>query len=235
METQSDNLAAAPVMGPVRQASPRTVTTYLTWLVIVLIVVVAVLIFVSMAAEPQAPRTSAERDLARFEELVKKNPRDAGVQAGMAAALAQVGSYEQAIGRYKVAIKLKAQPQYFVALAEAYQVTGNTEEAVKTARLAQKLNEKFVGGWFVEGKIFFDQGQYDKALAPLYRSVDLEPGASDIHYLIGQSLEQLGKTKAAADEYQKALQFLPDYQEALDALEKLGVKPDKLQSRGGLH
>lgn len=230
MDFQSDSLSTAKAAPP-----ERSVTTYLTWVVTALIVLVAVLIVLTFLRAPQAPRTAAERDLAKFELLVAEKPRDPKAQAGMGAALAQVGSYKEAVKFFQTSLKLKKDPEVYVALADAYHRMGSKGEALANARKAQKMSDKYVGGWFVEGRIHYETGDYKKAVKPLFKSMEIDPGASDIHYLLGNSFEKLGMKKAAVDEYQAAIKYLPDYQEPLDGLKRLGVKPIKSSAVEGAH
>jgi len=213
----------------------RSMITYLTWAVGALILVVGGMIVLSVTSEPPAPRTSAERDLAKYEELVKDKPRNAAAQAGMGAALMQTGSYKRAIEHLDKAVKLDPRSDYYVVLAETHVALGDTELAIRDLKKAQKSDEGYDRAWYLEGKIYFDQGDYAKAIGPLNRTLELEPGASDVHYLLGQALENLGKREAAIDSYREALKFLPDYKEALDALEKLGAKNVESQTTGDAH
>lgn len=218
------------------QGSPsRSMITYLTWAVGALILVVGGLIVLSVISEPAAPRTSAERDLAKYESLVKEKPNDVVAQAGMGAALLRTGSYERAIEHLEKAIKLDPKSRYYVVLAEAHEASGDTKSAISTLKTAQKRNEKDDQAWYAEGKIYFDHEDYAKAIGPFNRTVELEPGASDVHYLLGQALEELGKREAAIDSYREAVRFLPDYQEALVALERLGVKNIESKPTGDPH
>ena len=209
--------------------------TYLTWVVGILILVIGGMIALSVTGEPMAPRTSAERDLAKYEDLIKEQPRNAAAQAGMGAALVRTGFYKQAIEHLDKAVKLDPKPAYFVVLAEAHEALGDTKSAISTLRKAQKKNEKYDRAWYAEGKIYFDQGDYAKAIGPLNRTLELEPSASDVHYLLGQALEKVGKREAAIDSYREAIKFLPDYQEALKALEGLGAEDVKSQTTGDSH
>ncbi len=212
----------------------RSILTYLIWIVGALILVIGVMIIWSVVSEPAAPRTSAERDLAQYEDLVKEQPQNAAARAGMGAALVQAGAYQRAVEQLNTAIKLGARPEYYVVLAEARVGLGDTKSAISALKKAQNMNESYGSAWYAEGKIYFDEGEYAKAIGPFNRTLGLEPSASDVNYLLGQSLEKLGKREAAIDAYRKAIKYLPDYAEAIDALEALGVKAEP-QTTGDGH
>ena len=221
MDNQSDNKVT---IEPMAGAAPRSAMAYLTWLVMALIIIVGGLLGWSLLQPPPVPRTSAERDLARFEELIREKPRDPAAQAGMGAAFLRVGSYERAIEHLNIAVKLEPDPRYRVALVEAYVGQGDTKAAINTVRTAQKANPRFERVWYAEAKIYYDRGEYAKAIGPFHRSLELEPGASDVRYLLGFSQEKLGKHKAAIEQYREALRFMPDYEEALAGLARLDRK-----------
>lgn len=193
-------------------------------IVIALILVVAGLIGWSLLSEPQAPRTNAERNLAQFEGLIEERPDDPRVQAGMGAALLEIGAYDRAIEHFEAAVKLSAEAKYYTALAEAQIGAGNQKAALTAVRRAQKINKRDARAWFLEGKIFFDDGKYAKAVEPWLESVELEPSAADTHYLLGEALEKTGNTDEALGHYETAIKYLPDYKEALAGLARLKKK-----------
>ncbi len=193
-------------------------------IVIALILLVAGLIVWSLVSEPQAPRTNAERNLAQFEGLINERPDDPRVQAGMGAALMEIGAYERAIEYFEAAIKLNQEAKYLTALAEAQIGAGNQKAALTAVRRAQKINERYPRAWFLEGKIFFDDGQYAKAVEPWLESVALEPSAADTHYFLGEALEKTGNKDEAIGHYETAVKYLPDYEEALAGLARLKKK-----------
>lgn len=208
---------------PRSDSSP--VFAFLIGLIFVLIVFVVGMIGWSALKEPPAPRTSAERDLARFEGLTKTDPSDPGAHAGLGMAYMQTGGYPQAVDHLKKAVKLKAQePLYYTEMAKAYLGMGKTKEALGTLARAKKLNEKFEEAWFQEGKIYFDQEDYPNAISSLTKSMELQPSASDTHYLLGLSFERSSKTEAAVAHYREAVKYMPDYRDAIDALARLQVK-----------
>jgi tetratricopeptide (TPR) repeat protein len=222
LDTGINNRLTAPRVEP---ATSKSVVTYLTWLVTVLIVIVAGLLIVSLVGEPPAPRTSAERNLARFEELVKKDPKDSGAQAGMGVALMDIGAYDQAITYLKKALKLEGNnARYQVTLAEAYAMNGQDSQALKTLADAKRINGRFEDAWYLEGKIYYDQENYKKAIDSLMKVVEINPNAADTLYLVASAYEKSGNVASAKIYYQKALEYIPDFIEAQEALQRLEEK-----------
>lgn len=75
------------------------------------------------------------------------------------------------------------------------------------------------------GKIRFESGQIDGAIADFDKVVAQTPEYLVAYFYRGQAHAKKGnKTKAIAD-FKKALEIAPDYEEAIIELKKLGVRP----------
>ena len=73
-------------------------------------------------------------------------------------------------------------------------------------------------GW---GRSLFRVGSYEEALDALARAIALNPDlarAGAVHHLMGQAAQELGRTEAAAEHYERALQLDPRNAPVLDRL-----------------
>lgn len=217
-----DNPADSMMAPKAPRSASLPLINALIGLVFVLIVAALAMIAWQMLSEPPVPRTSAERDLARFELEVKQHKADPIAHASYGEAFMQVGSYAGAVKEFKKAIKLSpGDSRYYVLLAKAYAAQNDVQPAIVALTKAKKLDENSEEAWFIEGKIAYDQKDYRKAITAWTKSMELQPSASDVHFLAGQAFEKTSQTDAAMAHYREALKYMPDYPEAREALQRL--------------
>lgn len=70
----------------------------------------------------------------------------------------------------------------------------------------------------------YDLGKYVDALKVLELTLVIKKTNEEVYFWMGKCFEKLEKKEQAIQNYQLALQFDPNYMEAQDALNKLGVK-----------
>lgn len=75
------------------------------------------------------------------------------------------------------------------------------------------------------GYLFFNSGQYDKAVTYLTVALEQEPDNYTYHYLLGSSFERLKKYKEAIASLEKVLEIKPNHK---NSIKKLGVINFKL-------
>jgi len=71
------------------------------------------------------------------------------------------------------------------------------------------------------------KGAHDEAVEQLQRAAEVSPAYPDIHFRLGQALEDLGRRDAAAGEYRKAIACHPRYLEAHVALAFCLLRQDR--------
>ncbi len=86
------------------------------------------------------------------------------------------------------------------------------------------LNYTFMDAYLEKAIALYDLEKYAEALAVLDKAVTLQNSFSEGYYYRGRCLEKLKQTDDAIDSYQRAVMYDPEYTEAKEALQKLGVK-----------
>jgi protein O-GlcNAc transferase len=99
-------------------------------------------------------------------------------------------------------------------LALALHLVGRTEEAIAHIKQALRIEPKSAEGQAFLGKLLLAQNNWDEAVLRLQQAVALQPTA-DLHYILGRTLEEQGRTEKAIAQYQLTLQLQPDHAEAL--------------------
>ncbi|HCF63159.1 MAG TPA: hypothetical protein DEU93_02435 [Chitinophagaceae bacterium] len=69
--------------------------------------------------------------------------------------------------------------------------------------------------------IYFNNAQYKSSIDVLEKAVTLQNNFDVGYYWLGRNYEKLNQKEKAAENYQRALMYDPQYFEAKEALEKL--------------
>lgn len=98
------------------------------------------------------------------------------------------------------------------------------EKAISFFDKALLLNFTFMEAYREKAIALYDQGKYKEALAVLDKAVTLQNNFDEGYYYRGKVLEKLNRVDEAIESYQRALMYDPEYMEAKDALNRLGIK-----------
>jgi tetratricopeptide (TPR) repeat protein len=123
-----------------------------------------------------------------------------------------------------VANKAAAQKEALLIKGIYYSKTGNKQKALALFSEALQLDYTFMLAYREKAMALYDLGQYKEAIALLEKATKLRNNFDEGYYWLGKCNEKLGKLNEAADYYQMALYYSPDFIEAKDALGRLGVK-----------
>lgn len=181
-----------------------------------------------------APRTEAERALFLAIQSVKANPNDAQARIKLAAAYLELGRVNNAVKEAKVAARLapdNGQAHFVLGLAQKEQ--NNLKEAIKSFEKAAnskgQLAPFYQNCWLEAAQANMDLKDYKKAVKAYEKALDFGPESSPILYSLGVAYEKSGDKVTALAYYEEALEYTPDYKEAVDAAKRLikqGVTTD---------
>jgi len=197
--------------------------------------------------QPQAPRTSVERDILQAEAQLKVKPKDEDAWKAYVAALVAAGRYgdaRDAVNRGEAALgKLpafalasgqvyRAQGDLGKALAEAKRAAASALKlrAAKVKELAEKgvapdpktlFGEELIDAEVLTAEIEIDLGKLDEGVAAYTRALEQSPVMADVLAARGDLYAKMKRYGEARADYTKALSFGADYQPAIDGLEKL--------------
>ncbi|MGA1795430.1 MAG: tetratricopeptide repeat protein [bacterium] len=79
---------------------------------------------------------------------------------------------------------------------------------------------------FLLGRIYVEQGDYDKARGVLHEVVSVEPGNAEAHYLLGRVYEYTGDRQAAYEAYERTLHYNPRHPDASQGIIRLYKEMD---------
>jgi tetratricopeptide (TPR) repeat protein len=165
--------------------------------------------------------------LARFLELAKRYPRDAGLFNIGGVLHARIGRLEDALTFYNKALEIR--PDY----AEVYNNRGNAlsslgrrTEAVSSFGKALSVMPDYAEAHNNLGSVLHDMGKYEDAAASYAKALKIRPGYAEAHNNLGNVLKDLGRTEEALASFTAALGINPGFSQAYnnmgDALRSLG-------------
>ena len=105
-----------------------------------------------------------------------------------------------------------------------YSATGNKQKALNLFDSCLALEYTYMFAYREKAIVLYDLGKYEEALKVLDKAVTVQNKFDEGYYWMGRCYEKLNRIKDAIDSYHSALLYNPDYDEAKDALRKLGVK-----------
>jgi len=147
-------------------------------------------------------------------------PGNAVAQYNLAIMLARAGRPDEAIARYREALRLK--PDYFEArnnLGEALAGAGRWTEAIDQYREALRLDPGYAMIHVNLGDALLHLGRLDEAIASYEEGVRVEPDSPNAYFQLGAALVRAGRAPEAIAVFENLLQLSPD---APDARTELG-------------
>lgn len=82
----------------------------------------------------------------------------------------------------------------------------------------------FAEGWHLRASLYFQNGQIGPAMYDLEQTLHLNPNHFRALYGLGVIMEQLDRPQLALEAYQLALAIYPHYDDAKQAIERIGVR-----------
>ncbi|HVP69650.1 MAG TPA: tetratricopeptide repeat protein [Anaeromyxobacteraceae bacterium] len=174
-------------------------------------------------------RAGREGEAVRYlERALAIDPSDRVANANLADALRRAGRIEEAIARYRVALRQEGPDDAMVHsnLGVALMTAGKLDEAESHFRSALAVDPGYVAAHYDLGVLFATEGRDPEAVVEYREAVRLQGGFADARTNLGMSLARLGRWEAAIAEFDGALRTNPG--DALAhyargaALEKLG-------------
>ncbi len=102
--------------------------------------------------------------------------------------------------------------------------SGDVNTALNYFDKSLSLDYTFMLAYKEKASLLFDLSKFDEAIKVLKKAVTLQNNYEDGYYWLGKCYEKLNDSANAIENYRKAIFYFPDFDEAKDALGKLGVK-----------
>lgn len=172
----------------------------------------------------QTPRvTSAlERELVAYQGRLKEKPNDLQVRVAIAQVYARMGDKTRAISELEDVLEVKS--DYWDALFQLGMIhlsSNRKAEAISQFKKAAKAKPDDELAYYQLGTIAYKDGKYKDAALYMEKTVKISPILADGHYYLASSYEHLGEKDLAKRQYEEALKYIPDYEQAKDGLARV--------------
>lgn len=172
----------------------------------------------------QTPRvTSAlERELVAYQGRLEKKPNDLRVRVAIAQVYARMGDKTRAVAELEKVLEVKS--DYWDALFQLGMIHLNSNkkaEAISQFKKAAKAKPDDELAYYQLGTIAYKDGRYKNAAVYMEKTVEISPILADGHYYLASSYEHLGEKEQAKRQYEEALKYIPDYEQAKDGLARV--------------
>lgn len=173
-----------------------------------------------------APRSELERAVFAAEEAVRANPQDAGARVKLAAAYLEQNSVSSAIEQAEFAIRLapKDPSGYYVlglAQSESGDLKGAAGNLKKAAGLKGQLGDFYADVYAALATVQEKDGDLKGAIKTMGKALDQAPENAVYLTTRGRMHEDAREWVWALDDYLSALQYVPDYEPAGEAYNRL--------------
>ena len=147
---------------------------------------------------------AAKRD---YERVLRSDPRNRNALLGLGAIAVREGRWDDASERYTVLLRLN--PRDSIAQAGLISVHENVDPLRGESQIKILLREEPVASHlhFTLGNMYAEQNRWGEAQSAYFDAYRLQNGNPDYAYNLAVSLDQLGKSAAAAGYYRQALEL----------------------------
>jgi len=202
-------------------------------LAVALAVVAAALVrFAVVGNRGGTPRTQLERGIVAAEQAVKADPQNAPARVKLAAAYLEGNSVDAALEQARYAVKLAPErPEGYYILGLVKSAKGSMNEAIaalqKSAATKGQTAPFYQDVYAALAQVQEKAGNRKAAIVALNSALDKGPENSLLLFELGRLYERDAQWLPALDSYATALQFVPDYEEARQAFDRLSkAHPD---------
>jgi Flp pilus assembly protein TadD len=167
---------------------------------------------------------------ADFKKVSELSPRAAEAHMNRGVDFMKHGDFDRAIEALRQATTVNPKlAMAFSNLGTAYQKKGDLDAAIDSYSHAIRLRAKYPIAFSNRAYSYFLKGEHDRAIADATHAIALDERLAVAHVNLGHALAGKGEISQAVGSYRRALAHNPDPEvedEALGALEKLGVRDD---------
>lgn len=173
-------------------------------------------------------RSQAKKDIGQYKLMVSRERKDPNAHVDLGWGYYNEGKWGKAMAEYQEALEYDpGNVGAWYNLGLVYNELKNYQQSKECFKKVISLNNRHELAYFTLGQQCSRQGQYDDAIDYLTKASKLSRGSANICYELGLAYEGKGITSEAKLMYQKALSFVPDYQEAKERLLEVQSREDR--------
>lgn len=235
---------------PARPAIADPVSRWLVYAALVAAAAVLALLAYAIYASitgPRAPRTALERDIMALESIVVHNPKSPHAWGDYVKSLVVAGRYGEAArvvadARSEVgtatAVHIEEARLHFargkedraLELLDRAVTQANAEmEAQRASQVAKGVtvapdSTDIIAANILKAEVYERLGMWREAVDAYTAALEHSGSMADVLSSRGEAHLELGDATNARADFERALEFIPDYEPALDGLKRSGTK-----------
>ncbi len=212
-------------------------------LIVVLLVTTGAMLYY-LTTLNHAPRTAIEREVVVWETAVVERPGDAQAWGQLAYAYAAAERWGDALDTVDRGIKTTDQKALVVVEADILRFAGRytearaaydraeteiknlvarvKEEQQKKGVYVEQTDQSLTGVFYGRALTRYELGDLDGAIEDVKKAIALAPEQASMSVTLGEYYLEAGEKQKAREMFTAALKYIPDYQEALDGLQRAG-------------
>ncbi len=140
-----------------------------------------------------------------------------------------IKDFERAIVKFKRAIQLNYNgPDVYASLANAYQMTGKSTEALAAVQDGIKANPDSVNLWLLSAGFNMTMGKTDQAIAAYQKVIALDPSVIPVYNMLGSIYSMSNRYEEAAAVLKKGVETHPKNTDGFILLSSVYYELDKM-------
>lgn len=176
-------------------------------------------------ADSLAAADSTDPQIKALTEKIKKDPRNPDNYFIRGNVFSQLNNLRAAHSDLSKAISLDSTNlNYYFSLADVYLRGGSADRAIDVFNAIIRLDPKNTDAMLKLSKVYYYKKDYSHSLEQLAKAQDLDKENSEVYFIRGMNLKEMGDTMKAIVSFQKAVQVKPDF---YDAYMQLGLLTSK--------
>lgn len=152
-----------------------------------------------MVAEQDARQNLYPEAIAKYQEIIKERPDEPGFRDALGKVYLHVENFDAAETAFEAELSLDpSSPLAYYGLAQVAFERRNLPAALENATQAVKKRPDFGDAYVLLGRIDWNMGNREKAMAVLEHAVTLSPADPSLFYVLANAYRELGKRELAA-------------------------------------
>lgn len=192
------------------------------FLIMLILVSVMTVLTVKKFIDVGLVMSPAEAEIKKLTRLVNNNPNSSEARSKLAYSLQKAKRFEEAETQYNEV--LKGDPGNQGALYNLAVIARENREFDEALSLLSTLLAEYPGhimGSIELGDMYLQKHEYDEAIKVVDRGIKNRSSVIELHMIKAKALEGKEEYNAAVAEYREVLKYVPDYQKAIDAIERI--------------
>jgi tetratricopeptide (TPR) repeat protein len=166
-------------------------------------------------------------------EAIERYPGVSKLRANLAQALAKQGKTQEAMEQYWAEIELDPDSAYaHTGLARLLEQQGDAAAALEHYDYVLLLHPDQQYALLRTAYLLVEQERYDDALTRVQRALELDPEQYRAHNALGLIMQKKGNSAQAIHHFSEALRLAPGNTTAVEGLEALEARQDKVSLTG---